>query len=278
MPLGILLIALLGLLVGSFLNVVIHRVPRGESVVRPASHCPSCAVRLKPWQKVPLLSWLALRGRCAYCRAPISVRYPLVEAATALLFVAITWRFGLAAQLPGYLYLAAIGIVLMMIDFDVRTLPDSIVLPSYVVGPLLLAPAGVANGGWWTAERAFVGMVGLLALFFCLALAYPTLIQFGDAKLAGLVGLYLGWMSWIALALGIAAALAIGLVGLLAPVAPVAMIARVARADRLLAAARRDAGSTAVIVPVGVCLVVGAVVMLFVAAPVTGWHAGVLLG
>jgi leader peptidase (prepilin peptidase) / N-methyltransferase len=257
----VLLIALLGLLVGSFLNVVIYRLPRGKSLVGASSHCPSCATALKPWHNVPLVSWFALRGRCAYCKAPISVRYPLVESATALLFVAITWRFGISAQLPAYLYLAAIGIAVVMIDFDVRILPDAIILPSYVVGTLLLTPTGAAGAGWWTVERALAGMVGLLALFFCLALAYPTFIQFGDARLAGLVGLYLGWMSWTALMLGTAAALVIALFG-----------AKTAA----LATGRREAGSAAVIVPVGVCLVVGAVVMLFVAAPVAGWHVGPL--
>lgn len=258
-PVTVLLIALFGLLVGSFLNILIYRLPRGESLVGSGSHCPRCATELRPWHNVPILSWLALRGRCAYCRAPIGVRYPLVEAGTALLFVAITWRFGMSAQLPAYLYLAAIGVALVVIDFDVRVLPDSILLPSYVVGALLLAPAGAAGSGWWTAERALVGMVGLLALFFCLALAYPRFVQFGDAKLAGLVGLYLGSMSWTALMLGTAAALLMALFG-----------ARTV--------AWRDAGSAAVIVPVGVSLVLGAAVMLFVAAPVGGWHVGTLGG
>lgn len=259
----VLLIALLGLLVGSFLNVVIDRLPRGESLVGSRSHCSRCAGELRPWHSVPVVSWFALRGRCAYCKAPISVRYPFVESLTALVFLIITWRFGMSVQLPAYLYLAAIGIALVMIDFDVRVLPDSILLPSYVIGPLLLAPTGAAGGGWWTVERALAGMVGLLVLFFCLALAYPRFIQFGDAKLAGLLGLYLGWVSWTALTLGVAAALLIALFG---------------TKTAAFATGRRDAGSAAVIVPVGVCLVVGAVVMLFVAAPASNWHLGALIG
>src|SRR2546423_14532572 len=98
----------LGLVVGSFLNVVIHRVPRAESLLRPGSRCPACGTAIRPWHNVPVLGWLLLRGRCADCRGPISVRYPLVEAGTAALFVAVTARFGLSPVLPAYLYLAAL--------------------------------------------------------------------------------------------------------------------------------------------------------------------------
>src|SRR6185295_5279397 len=110
------LAGLLGLLVGSFLNVVIHRVPRGESLWRPASHCPHCQAAIRPWHNVPVIGWLVLRGRCAGCRAPISARYPLVEAGTAALFVAVAARFGLTVELPAYLYLAAIAVALAVID------------------------------------------------------------------------------------------------------------------------------------------------------------------
>jgi leader peptidase (prepilin peptidase)/N-methyltransferase len=258
----ILLLTLLGLVVGSFLNVVIYRVPRGESVLRPGSHCPACATPLKPWHNVPVVSWLVLRARCAYCHTAISARYPLVEAVTAGLFACITLRFGLSPQLPAYLYFAALAVVLAMIEFDLRVLPDSIVIPSYVVAPLLLTPAGAAAGNWWTAERAILGMLGLLALFFCLALAYPTFIRFGDVKLAGLLGLYLGWFS--------STALLLGTVGTL-------VLAACCSKTAALATQRGDRGSTAVAVPFGACLVAAAVLMLFVAAPV-GVQAGALIG
>src|SRR5689334_5346527 len=100
-------VAVLGLAVGSFPNVGMYRVPRGESVVRPGSHCPSCQTAIRPWHNVPVFSWLVLRGRCATCKTRISVRYPLVELGTAALFVAVTARLGLSAALPAYLYLAA---------------------------------------------------------------------------------------------------------------------------------------------------------------------------
>ena len=106
----VVVVAVLGLAVGSFLNVVIHRVPRAESLLRPGSRCPTCGVALRPWHNVPVVSWLALRGRCAHCRTRISVRYPLVELGTAALFVAVAARFGPTLALPAYLYLAAITV------------------------------------------------------------------------------------------------------------------------------------------------------------------------
>jgi leader peptidase (prepilin peptidase)/N-methyltransferase len=112
----------LGLAVGSFLNVVVHRMPRHESVLRPGSYCPQCLVPIRARHNVPVLSWLALRGRCAHCRQPISARYPLVEAGTAVLFVAVAARLGASALLPAYLYLAAVAVALALIDLDVRRL------------------------------------------------------------------------------------------------------------------------------------------------------------
>src|SRR5262249_46194226 len=103
-------VGLFGLAVGSFLNVVVHRLPRGESLLRPGSHCPHCRVKVRPWHNIPVLSWLLLRGRCAGCRGRISARYPLVELGTGLLFVAIAARFGLSPALPAYLYLASVGV------------------------------------------------------------------------------------------------------------------------------------------------------------------------
>src|SRR5213078_1435757 len=116
-----------------FLNVVIWRVPRGESVVRPRSHCPRCGAPITPRDDVPVVSWLLLRGRCRHCSEPISVRYPLVELATGALFVAMALRFGPHVELIAYLYLAAVGVALAMIDFDHKRLPDVLTLPSYPV-------------------------------------------------------------------------------------------------------------------------------------------------
>ena len=120
----------LGLLVGSFLNVVIWRVPRGESVVSPPSACPSCGVEISWYDNIPVLSWLFLRGKCRNCANGISVRYPLVEFTTGILFAVMAGGFGFSWELPAYLYFAAISVALGLIDLDFKRLPNAIVLPS----------------------------------------------------------------------------------------------------------------------------------------------------
>jgi leader peptidase (prepilin peptidase)/N-methyltransferase len=194
--------AVLGLLIGSFLNVVVWRVPRGESVAHPPSACPACGHPIRPRDNVPVVSWLLLRGRCRDCGARISVRYPLVELATAALFGLTAWRLGPVWELPAYLYLAAVAVALTLIDVDVRRLPNAIVLPSYVVGAALLLVPAVAAGQWDAYLRALLGAVVLFALYFALAFAYPAGMGFGDVKLAGVLGLYLGWLGWGELAVG----------------------------------------------------------------------------
>ena len=246
----------LGLAVGSFLNVVIYRVPREESIVAPGSHCPSCDTALKARHNVPVMSWLMLRGRCAFCHAGISARYPLVEAGTALLFAAITLRFGLSVQLPAYLFLGAVGITLAMIDFDVRRLPDTIVLPSYVVSVLLLMPAGAVDGDWRTATRGLAGMFALAGIYLVLAVAYPRGLTIGDVKLAGLLGLYLGWLSWEAALIGAFGGLLIGAVG-----------------GAMFGSSRHRQGGAIAFAP---CMVSAAVLALFVTVPISTWYASVL--
>jgi len=196
------LVGLLGLAIGSFLNVVIWRVPRGQSVVSPPSHCPSCGQEVRSRDNVPVISWLLLRGRCRDCREPISVRYPLVEAATSAAFVATSLRFGLDAALPAFLYLAAISVALALIDIDTQRLPNAIVLPSYVVGLVLLGAAAVAQGSYGDLLRAGLGMAALYGFYFGLALLYPAGMGFGDVKLAGVLGLYLAWLGWAELIAG----------------------------------------------------------------------------
>ncbi len=119
----------LGTLIGSFLNVVVHRVPLGLSVVRPASRCPGCGGAIRRRDNIPVLSWVLLRGRCRDCRESISWRYPLVELMTGLLFAALAGLIGPSWALPAYLYLAAVAVALALIDLDVRRLPDAIVKP-----------------------------------------------------------------------------------------------------------------------------------------------------
>jgi len=248
--------AITGLALGSFLNVVVYRVPREQSVVSPPSSCPSCHNRLKAWHNVPVVSWLVLRGRCAFCAAPISARYPLVEFATAALFALMTMRFGLSPQLPAYLFLAAAGLVLALIDLDVRRLPGSVVVPSYVVAVLLLMPAGAASGDWQPAVRALVGLAALTGVYFTLAIAFPTSVSMSDVQLAGLLGLYLGWLSWTALAIGAIGGLVLGTLGRLA-----------------FGALRQHQLAFAT----GPCLVVATGTALFITVPLASWY-GALVG
>lgn len=202
-------LALLGLLVGSFLNVVVWRVPRGESVVHPPSACPSCGHVVRPRDNVPVLSWLLLRGRCRDCRAPISARYPAVEAGTAVLFALVAGHVQPWA-VPAFAYLAAIGVALALIDLDTHRLPNAIVLPSYVVLPVLLALASWGSGDWPALLRAVIGGVALWTGYFALCLAYPSGMGFGDVKLAGLLGGALAWLGWGEFAVGAFAAFVLG--------------------------------------------------------------------
>jgi len=135
-----------GLLVGSFLNVVIHRVPLGLSIVHPPSRCPECESKIKPWDNVPVLSYLWLRGRCRNCATPISLRYPAVELATGILFAAVAWRFGATWWTPIHCLFVAALVSAAMIDFDHQIIPDSISLGGLGVA-MLLVPAANASYG-----------------------------------------------------------------------------------------------------------------------------------
>jgi leader peptidase (prepilin peptidase)/N-methyltransferase len=199
----VVLVAALGLAVGSFLNVVVWRVPRGESVVRPGSACPGCGAAIRPRDNVPVLGWLLLRGRCRDCGMSISRRYPLVEAATAGLFVVMLLRFGVDPVLPAYLYLAAIGIALALIDIDVKRLPDALTLPSYPVAAVLLAVGSAGHGDVDSLVRAALGGAAMFAVYFALCFAYPAGMGFGDVKLSGLLGLYAAWLGWDVWAAGL---------------------------------------------------------------------------
>jgi leader peptidase (prepilin peptidase)/N-methyltransferase len=195
-PVLAVLAAVLGAVVGSFLNVVAARVPAGASVVRPRSACPRCGHEIRNRDNVPVLSWLLLRARCRDCAEPISARYPLVEAATAALFALTVLEFGPSLALPAFLVLAAVSVVLTVIDLDTMTLPDAIVLPTYPVA-VVLGSLTIPGYGWEPMIRAVVGGVALL-------LAYGALwfftngggLGFGDVKLAGLLGGYAAWLGW----------------------------------------------------------------------------------
>ena len=244
-------ITLLGLAVGSFLNVVIYRVPRGESLVTPGSHCPSCDRPVRARHNIPVLGWLILRGRCADCGAPISLRYPLVELATGALFLVLTLWFDhlhMLGALPAYLYFAAIGVALAMIDLDVRRLPNAIVLPSYPVLAALLTLAAAIQHDWWSLARAAIGAAALFAFYLLLALIHPRGMQFGDVKLSGLLGAVLGYLSWGILIVGAFGGFLLGAVAGLA-----------------IIAARR--GSTKTAVPFGPFMIAATLLAIFAGDP-----------
>ncbi|KRC49234.1 peptidase A24 [Leifsonia sp. Root227] len=219
-------VAVFGLLIGSFLNVVVYRVPAGRSIVSPPSACGSCCTEIKPYDNIPVLSWLFLRGRCRSCRSGISARYPLVEAATGVAFAFVAWWFwaGPGAAHPvgtpatvaavlvvvAFLYLAAVSIVLALIDLDAHRLPNAIVLPSYAVGVVLLGASALLTGDPGALVRAVVGAAGLFALYLILAMIYQGGMGFGDVKLAGVLGLFLGYLGWGALVVGAFAAFLLG--------------------------------------------------------------------
>jgi leader peptidase (prepilin peptidase)/N-methyltransferase len=252
------LAGIFGLVTGSFLNVVIHRVPRDESLLRPGSQCPSCRTPVRAWHNVPVLSWLLLRGRCAGCRERISVRYPLVELATGALFVAVTAHVGLTWSLPAFLYLAAIAIALAVIDLDVHRLPNAIVLPSYVVAFVLLAVAAGLDSDWGAIARGLAAMALLWSGYRFRAWLKPGGMGGGDVKLAGLLGLYLGYLSPAAVAVGTFAGFLLGgLVGV------------------VLLATGRATGRTQV--PFGPAMLAGALLAVFAAPAIADWYGGLLV-
>lgn len=208
------LVTVFGMVIGSFLNVVIWRVPRGESIVSPPSACPLCGHVIRRRDNVPVLSWLILRGRCRDCRGPIAARYPLVEVGTGALFALVVFRFGLDTPgvwaVPAFLYLAAVSVALALIDIDVHRLPDTIVLPAYPVLASLLIVASWGGGAMSALVRAGIGMAALFVMYFVLMLVYPAGMGFGDVKLAGVLGMALGWLGWGALIVGGFAAFLVG--------------------------------------------------------------------
>jgi leader peptidase (prepilin peptidase) / N-methyltransferase len=229
--------ALFGLLIGSFLNVVAWRLPRGESLVRPRSKCPGCGEAVRPYDNVPVVSWLVLRGRCRGCGERISARYPVVEALTAVLYVAVVaakWDDPLQVALG--LVLVTFLVPIAVIDLDHRIIPNKLTAPAALLAPVL----GLALEPSFVPEQLIAG-VAAGGFFFLAAVLHPKGMGMGDVKLAAVLGLYLGR----AVAPAIFTALILGvLVG-------AAIIARHGQAGRKKA------------VPFGPFLAAGALVALF---------------
>jgi len=282
-----------GLVIGSFLNVVAYRVPAGISLMRP-SQCPSCDAPVRPWQNVPVLSWLALRGRCARCHAGISVRYPLIEIGAGALFaVVVGWAITSAHPAPAApaitmpasfadawqsladadpwtappaalgvallagLWFVATGFVLTIIDIETRRLPAGIVRTALVAITALLALSCALGADWWAFVRALLGMLLLYLFYALLWIAKPGGMGGGDVRLAGLVGLVLGWFGWAALIVGAFAAFVVGGVYGIA----LMLTGR---------ATRRSA------VPFGPWMIVGAVIGAVAGARIGEWYLSLL--
>ena len=176
-----------GLVIGSFLNVVAYRLPRGESLVTPGSHCTSCGADVKPWDNVPILSWLLLRGRCRGCGERISAHYPLIELMTGLVFAAIVLVNGLDTDLVLELPFAAMLVAVALIDLEHRIVPNKILLPLAVYG---VAATAIVDLDF--LPEALIGGASAFAFLLITALVHPKGMGMGDVKLVGVMGLYLG--------------------------------------------------------------------------------------
>lgn len=198
----------LGASIGSFLNVVIYRIPAGLSILHPPSRCPHCLTRLKTNENVPVFGWLWLRGRCKHCRAPISPRYPLVEGATGLLFLLIFWTSSSQVEVLGYWAFFSWLLALSLIDLDTMTLPNPLTQSGLVAGlcfhlfALPGAPESITSFQFSNAiaglMSGIIGAVVGLWLFELISLASSIVLQqtgmgAGDAKLAAMMGAWLGW-------------------------------------------------------------------------------------
>lgn len=201
---------LLGLFLGSFATVLIGRVPSKKSIVSPGSACPVCGTPIAWYDNIPVLSYLVLRGRCRSCGARISVRYPVVEISNAALWIAMTVRFGLSWTLPAYLAFATTLLVLSAIDFEHHRLPNRILGPASIMAVILLAVASATSSDWNSIPLALAGGAAFGVPMLLLALAVPRGMGIGDVKLAGYLGLHLGWLSLWQVLIGAMAGFFIG--------------------------------------------------------------------
>ena len=260
------LIALLGLLLGSFFNVCIHRIPRGESIVTPPSHCPRCRKRIRAYDNVPVLSYILLRGRCRFCRKPISWRYPAIEAVTGLLFIAVYARFGYGWMTPRGLVFVSLLVVLAMIDLEHQVLPFRLSVPGFVLGlasaPLLGGPALADAFMGAAAGAAFVGASWLLwryvlrGIFRRMGVDQKEGMGGGDLPFAAMIGSFLGLQSTV---VAVFAAVVAGVVGGMA----------------MRFAGRSGRGQH---IAFGPFLAIGALVGLFTGPAIAAWYLRLVLG
>jgi leader peptidase (prepilin peptidase)/N-methyltransferase len=242
-----------GLIIGSFLNVVIWRVPRKESIVKPPSHCPACDAKIANRDNVPVISWLLLRGRCRSCRTAISARYPFVEILTAVLFAAVGARFAHSWALPAYLVLTGALIALSAIDLEHYILPNRVLYPADAAMIVLLAAASAGEHDWGAFVRAAIAGAIAFAVFFVIHIVSPKGMGFGDVRLSFLLGLGLGWLGWGEVAGGLFAGFLYG------AVVGVALIAVRVRGRKQQ-------------IPFGPFLAAGATTFVLFGEPIVDWY------
>lgn len=203
MILAYIIICAFGLVIGSFVNVLIYRLPEGKSIVLPGSACMNCGTQLKPLDLVPVVSFLLLKGRCRYCHTPISPRYPMVEVLTAAVFAVLFARYGLTVEFVAFAYLMVLLIAVLFIDYDHRIIPDELVIAGLAGGAIvfvynIIKPGELSYGDvkWWTPLLGLVAASGILFLISVIgSILYKTdeAIGMGDVKLLAPIGLFLGW-------------------------------------------------------------------------------------
>src|SRR4051812_36507623 len=238
--------AILGAIVGSFLNVVAYRLPRKESLLHPGSRCPQCETPVKPYDNVPVLGWLLLRGRCRACGAPIAWRYPLVEAVTGLLCAAVVLRFGADSDVWLPLVFVLLLVPVTLIDLDFHVIPNVLML----IGSVAAVALVLATKSEDLVQHLIAAAAGG-GFFLLAALAYPAGMGMGDGKLAGVMGLFLGR--------AVAPAIFVALVS--GTVVGAAVIARYGAREG------RKKG-----IPFGPWLALGSLVGIFAGDPMVDWY------
>jgi len=243
--------AVLGLAIGSFLTVVVDRLPKHESIVTPRSRCPACGAAVRTRDNVPVISWVLLRGRCRSCGERISVRYPLIEAGTAGAFVAIALIYDdtyVAAMLAAF---AALLIAVSVIDLEHKIIPNRITYPALPIFAVVIVLGWVLDRPLDPA-RAGVGLLGYGGFYFVIAMIAPRGMGMGDVKLAGLIGLVLGSLGLRYVGVAAGAAIVAGGLGAIAALA--------------LGRGRKAA------IPFGPYLAVGALVAIVWGASIAAWY------
>jgi leader peptidase (prepilin peptidase) / N-methyltransferase len=183
-----LIVFMFGLIIGSFCNVVIYRLPQGKSIITPGSHCRSCTAPIYPWDNIPVLSYLLLGGRCRACKEHISLRYPSVELVSGVLYVVLWFKFGFSIPFAVYAALTSTLLAVALIDYDHKIIPNTITLPGIVIG--------LGLSLWALPITPLVSLLGILiggAFFYLIALVSKGGMGGGDIKLIAMIGAFLGW-------------------------------------------------------------------------------------